>query len=45
MGPMLFRLYINDLHNAFECTNYYLYADDTVLYMSDAVESIAHAGL
>ena len=45
MGPMLFLLYINDLHNAFECTNYYLYADDTVVYMSDADKSIAHAGL
>ena len=45
MGPLLFLLYINDLHTAFDCCKYYLYADDTVLYMSDTDEEIAHAGL
>ena len=45
MGPLLFLLYINDLYTSFDCCKYYLCADDTVLYMSDFDETIAHDGL
>ena len=45
MGPLLFLLYINDLPSAIECSHYFLYADDTVIYMSDSEETTAHAGL
>ena len=45
IGPLLFLLYINDLHKVLNCTKYCLYADDTVLYMSDSDVNNAHAGL
>ena len=45
LGPLLFLLYINDIVDVLECTKCYLYADDTVLYMSDPNEAVAHAGL
>ena len=44
LGPMLFLLYINDIVDTLVCTKCYLYADDTVLYMSNPNETVAHAG-
>ena len=45
LGPMLFLIYINDIAQNLTCTKFRLYADDTVLYMSDSDEHNAHAGL
>ena len=33
LGPLLFLLYINDLHLAIEKSKHILYADDTKLYI------------
>jgi len=35
LGPLLFILYVNDIHNAVPDVNIRLFADDTNLFMHD----------
>lgn len=35
LGPLLFILYLNDISLIFETAKYHLFADDTIIYMSD----------
>ena len=41
LGPLLFLLYINDMHNCSDKLKYYLFADDTnVLYADKNIKSL-----
>ena len=35
LGPLLFLIYINDIHNSSAKLSFYLFADDTILLYAD----------
>ena len=35
LGPLLFLIYVNDLHNAFSILKSVMFADDTNLFLSN----------
>ena len=39
LGPLLFLIYVNDLHQQFEKSNIIMYVDDTVFLFSDKNET------
>ena len=39
LGPLLFLVYVNDLHQPIEKSNIIMYADDTVFLLSDKNET------
>jgi Reverse transcriptase (RNA-dependent DNA polymerase) len=41
LGPLLFSLFINDISNTIQFSNYHIYADDVQIYLSGSRESIA----
>ena len=47
LGPILFNIYVNDLHRVIDCDNCQViqYADDTLLYSSHTNENIARSYL
>ena len=45
LGPLLFILYINDLENASELLYKVIFADDTILFMSNKDPSVLQTEL
>ena len=43
LGPLLFLIYVNDIQNLFKHSKHFLYADDTVIYLSGTdINDVVH---